>query len=431
MDGALGGRRAADAILVAGLCAHAAFLSVSIAGMQIALGVAGLGLLLHLVAGARPVRTPLDWPLLALALVAIGSDLLSRYGAPSLEAATLWRAAAGFWIVYQGLALAPSPGRRALVLLGCAAAGLCLASLVGLAQYRLGFDPLHLLHLRAEARAVPAPGVPGRYAALGFFVSRLTFANGAAVLSALLAGVLAGGAIPGKWRWAALGALALALAAILATFDRAAWLGLFAAAAVVAAFAGAGSRRVRLAIAAGLAAILLLGALHPGLRQRFRSGFDVEGNLDRVFLWSRALEIIADHPLHGIGFANYRRVCGTYYDRVDPSFAMRTWAHNTELSLLAETGPLGLCALALVAWAAARGLIGKLRAGGGQDDPEAVSARALALGGLAAGAAIAVIGQVHDVLYDTKVMYPVWFALALGLAGGRAAWQKPLRRESS
>src|SRR5207237_1913164 len=140
-----------------------------------------------------------------------------------------------------------------------------------------------------------------------------------------------------------------------------AWLGLLAAAAVLVAFAGRRSRAARAAIAGAVLAACAAGALHPGVRQRFRSGFDIEGNRDRVFLWSRAAEVIADHPLLGVGFANYRRVLGPYYDRVDPTFPMRTWAHNTELSLLAETGPLGLLAALWIALAAARGLLLRLR----------------------------------------------------------------------
>ena len=146
-------------------------------------------------------------------------------------------------------------------------------------------------------------------------------------------------------------------------------------------------------------------ALLPGVRARFSSSFDVGANADRVFLWSRAMEIIRDHPLLGIGFGNYPRICGAYYDRVDPTFLMRTWAHNSELSLLAETGPLGLLALLWIAAAAGISLWRRVRAGDG-----------LAVGGLAAGAALAVFAQVHDVVYDTKVMYALWLALGVGLA---------------
>ena len=40
----------------------------------------------------------------------------------------------------------------------------------------------------------------------------------------------------------------------------------------------------------------------------------------------------------------------------------------------------------------------------------------LALGGLAAAAALFSIAQAHDVLYDTKVMFPFWLCLGLALS---------------
>ena len=94
--------KAARILAFAGLAAHAFFLPVSIAGTQIALGVAAAGLALAL---PRPLRTPLDLPIFAFVLLAIASDLLSPYGAPELAAATLWRAAAGFFVVAHGVRL--------------------------------------------------------------------------------------------------------------------------------------------------------------------------------------------------------------------------------------------------------------------------------------------------------------------------------------
>jgi len=178
------------------------------------------------------------------------------------------------------------------------------------------------------------------------------------------------------------------------------------AALVIAAAQRRTGRALLAGIGAGAAAFLLL----PQVRARFASSFDVRGNADRVFVWSRAAEIIRDHPLFGIGFGNYPRVCGAYYDRVDPTFYMRTWAHNTELSILAETGPLGLAALIWLGVAAAVSLARRVRAGDG-----------LALGGAAAAAALAVIAQAHDVFYDTKVMYALWLALGVALARRHSA----------
>jgi len=406
------------ALAALGLGAHALFAPVSIAATQIGLGAALLGILLCALAGRRPRRTPLDLALALFVVAALLSTALAREGPGAPMSFTLWRHAAGFWIATQALWLASDVRRAAARTLALAAAGLIAASLVGLVQYRTGFDLVHALHLREQARLVAAPGVPGRFAAMGFFISRLTFGHCATVLVALFAGAALFGELASSVRALLAAAIATGLVAILLTFDRAAWLGLLAAALALGA-AGLAQRRARasltdppartparrVALAAGALALLCASAtLVPGVRARFASGFDVQQNQDRVFLWSRALEIIRDHPLAGVGFGNYPRVCPRYYDRVDPAFPMRTWAHNSLLSLWAETGLAGLCALAFLIFAVARALRDRLRAQG-----------LFTAGALAAVCALAVIAQVHDVVYDSKVMYPLWLALALGL----------------
>jgi O-antigen ligase len=317
---------------------------------------------------------------------------LSPYGSPGLASATLWRSLLGFFVVAHALRLLRPEAPRQLLI--CAAGGLLCASIVGIVQYRTGIDLVHDLGLRQEPALVEAPGVEGRYGAMGFFTSRLTFGHNATVVLSLIGGALAARALPRRAAIAASTALAAGLLAVALTFDRAAWLGLLVAAGVILINA-----RHRI-WAFALASAATLAMFHPAIRARFRSAFSAESNADRLFIWSRALEIVRDHPLRGIGFANYPLVCGRYYDRVNPGFIMRTWAHNLELSTLAETGPLGLAALLWLLVAAARMLVR--------------SASPLKIGALAALAAWFTMAQVHDVLYDTKVMYALWFSLALG-----------------
>ena len=389
-------RKTAAALAFAGLCGHAFFLPVSIAGMQIALAVAAAGVLLD---PPRPLRTALDFPALAFVLVAIASDLFSPVGAPPLLEATLWRSLLGFFVVTHALRLLSRRAAQSdagVWLVACAAVGLLAASLVGLVQYKTGIDPVHLLGLREQPALVEAPGVPGRYGAMGFFTSRLTFGHNAVVLLAVLAGAIASEALPRKIAVLAAASALAALAAVAVNFDRAAYLALGVAALAVVVR----TRRLRLgALLAGLGALSLL---HSGVRGRLLTAFSGAANSDRVFIWARAREIIADHPLRGIGFANYPHVCGAYYDRVDPHFFMRTWAHNLELSTLAELGPLGLLALFWLLLAAFRLALR--------------SASPYALGAFAALCAWLTIAQFHDVIYDTKVMYALWFALALAQA---------------
>jgi O-antigen ligase len=380
-------RSIAAALIAVGLAGHAFFVPISIAGMQIALGVALLGLLLEL---PRTLRAPLDLPIAAFVLVCVVSDLISPFGPPPLAFATLWRAVIGYFVVTYGLRqLSVEWPARLFVF---AAAGLAIASIVGLVQYRTGIDLVHLVHLRDRQALVAAPGVPGRYGAMGFFISRLTFGHIATLLAALIAGGLVSGAARRKALWIAVG---LALCAIAVTFDRGAYFGLAAAALVIVLLS-----RKRLLVAV-LLVLALLAALNPGVRGRFQSSFSASGNGDRVFIWGRAREIIRDHPLRGIGFGNYPRVCGEYYDRVDKTFPMRTWAHNLALSTLAETGPLGLLALVWLFGSAALMLW-----------------RKRSIGGLAALVAFLAIAQAHDLLYDNKVMYALWLAVALGASTG-------------
>ena len=404
--------RLAAVLCGAGLLAHAAFAPISIAGMQIGLGVAAAGLVAALAGGWRPQRTPLDLPLGALIAVCLASEIFADGGAPGWGHGTLWRSAAGYWIVWQALRLVPDAPRTGRWMLGCAAAGLLLGGGVGVAQFWTGIDLVHLLHLRATRAAVNAPGAPGHYGAMGLFTSRLTFGHNALVFLSLFAGVLIARATRGGLRWLLAAATGIGLVALVLTLDRAAWLGLIAAATalLITVLVRGGPRRAAGALVTLLPAAAALLAWAPA-RERLWSALSVEANRDRVFLWSRALEIIRDHPLTGVGFGNYHNVCGRYYDRVDAAFPMRTWAHNSLLSLLAETGPLGLACALWVAVAIARALLARLREGG-----------PYALGGLAAACGLFVAGQVHDVIYDTKVMYPLWLALALALgpAGGPA-----------
>ena len=416
-DGQRAAPRLAAALCGAGLLAHALFAPLSIAGMQIGLGIAFAGLLAAAVGGWRPERTPLDLPLLALVLVCLASEAFADGGPPDWGHGTLWRSGVGFWIVWQALRVVPDPARAGVRMLGLAAIGLLISGSVGVAQFWTGIDVVHLLHLRAVRAAVNAPGAPGHYGAMGLFISRLTFGHNALVFLSLFGGVLIAGAVRGALRWLLALSTAVGLVALAMTLDRGAWLGVFAAAAALlfAVLWRTGPRRAGAALVALLPPLAVLLAWAPS-RERLSSALSIAANRDRVFIWSRALEVIRDHPLVGVGFGNYHNVCSRYYDRVDPAFPMRTWAHNSLLSLLAETGPLGLACAAWLVVAIARALLVRLRENG-----------PYALGALAAACGLFVVGQVHDVIYDTKVMYPLWLALALALGAAGAPAGGPPR----
>ena len=410
-----------------GLCATAVFLPVSIAGMQISIGVTAAALLLALATGARPaLESPLDGPFAALILAAtlswIGLGTLRPLvdhpaAAPFWEVTALW-GLISYFVLSRAIRLA-----HAALLPWCIAAWCtaCAAvSALGFAQHWTGFDLVAALGLRPPIR-VDAPESPGHFAALGTFSSRLTMAHVTLTVLSLLIGLWLAGALRGRVRLFAALAVALELAGLWATFARAAWLALLAVAALATVLAlGVPNRRraLRGLFALGLAA-LLLSALSPGARSWGAAALRPSRNRDRLFLWARAAEIALDHPIHGVGFGRYAEVLGPYYDRYDQGFFMRTWAHDMPLSLLCETGPLGLFAFF---WLFAEGLrLARLAWRAGSSAEASSFARGLCLGAALATLAFFTVSLFHDALYNGEVTYNLAFGLALAACAAARA----------
>jgi O-antigen ligase len=362
----------------------------SIAGMQLAAGALLAGCWLR---GALARESPVRGPALAWAGWAALSGLLSPAPLGTFEL-TAWKPALLVWVGFAAArAAGPAAVERALRAWVLAMA---LSCAWGVAQVWTGTDLLVLLHLRRSEIVIPSPSWGGHFSPLGFFNSRLTLAHAALVPL----GVAGAWVLAGTRRERVQGALAAAVlgAALVLGFTRAAWWG----ALVLGLGLLVATRSYKLLAALGLGGALLLGV--GPVRARMASSLSVGQNTDRVFIWARAREVIADHPVWGVGFGAYPEVAAPYYDRADPTFPMRTWAHDTFLSMLAEVGPLGVAlylwlwlSVGLAAWPAL-----KCR------DPQAL--------GLAAGVlGVHVAGLFHDVLYDGEV------AFALFLAGGLLA----------
>ncbi|MBS2030628.1 MAG: O-antigen ligase family protein [Deltaproteobacteria bacterium] len=384
--------------LLAGLCAW------SIAGMQVASGL----LVLAFIATQGWKNAPaLRAPTLAFAAICAASALLS----PALGSFDLlaWRFALLAWLV---AAVAMELGeaqtdRVAAVWIGA----MVLAGAWGIFQAFTGKDLLALVHLRREAIVIESPW-KDHFAALGFFNSRLTFANGLLVPL----GLAGAWAVVGRGRARVLGVIAsvvLTLALGL-SFGRAAWWGALAAGAMLVLWRGGWRAALALVVVLGLALAL------PPVRARLASSVSVSQNEDRVFIWARAREVVADHPVLGVGYAAYPRVAAPYYDRVDPDFPMHTWAHDTPLSLLAEVGATGLAAY-LWLWVAIYTLgAAAVRAGS-----------TVALGLCAGTAGLHVASLFHDVLYDGEVAHALWIAGGLLAALGLRAASRNPRAEAS
>jgi len=130
--------------------------------------------------------------------------------------------------------------------------------------------------------------------------------------------------------------LAILLLADILTFSRGGYLGLLAGAIAIAVifWSRIGKKYKLAALAAvGLAAVVL--SVSSPVSQRFFSIFNFrEGsNQGRIETWRQAVEVVASHPLLGVGIGNYPleiKASASYRDPI--------YAHNAYLDVAAETG---------------------------------------------------------------------------------------------
>jgi O-antigen ligase len=190
----------------------------------------------------------------------------------------------------------------------------------------------------------------------------------------------------------------LMLAAIYFTYTRAAWLG--AAVGLAAVVLIETRRPLRpLILAAGSAACLAVGLLMGEQLLAFRRDTSAGDTRHSIFQRSAfayvSWQMFLDRPILGVGFGNFYRAKLAYLAdrRVDlPLDSIRDLEHhNTPLSVLTETGMVGLAVYAslLAAWGAAAWRLVRNREG---DEPKR-TVGLLMLGTLAAYATTALF---HD-----------------------------------
>jgi O-antigen ligase len=189
-----------------------------------------------------------------------------------------------------------------------------------------------------------------------------------AIFVLALAGLLA--RFPHARRAAEKLALAAAITALVIgiaySFSRSAY---FGALAVITLFAARRSIRglACAAVAVGCLVLVLPTAVGARLGSVWgSSGLDVSSAL-RLDLWSSALRMFEAHPVFGVGYLNFAAQLPGYYinsgsyDTFVIQFSLLDFAHNTYLTVLAETGLVGVVLVgALIAigshraWVAAR-----------------------------------------------------------------------------
>ncbi len=415
-------QRGLTRVAALGVLAHALFLPISIAGMQIGLGFAAGALVALRLTGQRVwARSALDLPCLLLcgaAMASLGLGALAGSPPVGWHEATLWRSILSPIVVLSALEVARGrPGeedpaavsRLALAALGVWAVASLLPSAIAWAQYWTGFDPLHALGLRKTAVHAVVPVYKGHYAAVGFFRWYQRLAHNLVPPLCVAAAVALQGKTTPRLR-ALLGLASLAAAAaVVLSLSRLAWGSLVLAALVLAVL---GARVRRWAVVFVLAASMAM-LLHPGVRVRLAALQAPGINDDRKAIWNVCRAMVADRPLTGVGWGNLPQRSLPYYERISPWYPLRAWCHNSFFTAWAEGGPLLFIAL-VGYWALLlRGFWRWRRAGGDH------LARAAATGALAALVAMLANSLAHDILYSSEAVYGLGFALAVAAALAR------------
>ncbi len=244
-------------------------------------------------------------------------------------------------------------------------------------------------------------------------VSQYTIGHGRAIGTFILPGELAGYliiylpvayAIARVSRDARLRALAwcgllVGATAFVLTFSRAGWVGFVTA----AAFYATATQRIRrqyaaLILLAGLAAILVV----------FNAHHNPSENYTRLSIWEAGLEIVRRFPLTGVGPFDFARIYPLV--RLPDGDATAFHAHSFLLTVFAETGVVGLCAVIYAWWRFALAMRDALR-----NAPRVNTVLALAL---VAG----LLGTWVQGLIDTVsvVIFGLWLpTMALALACAR------------
>lgn len=87
----------------------------------------------------------------------------------------------------------------------------------------------------------------------------------------------------------------------------------------------------------------------PSIKDRALSIFDLKNNpsnIERLYLWKVAIDMIKDHPVTGIGFKQWREKVSEYSSKYSSAWKFTSaslyHAHNVYLHVAAETGLVGL-----------------------------------------------------------------------------------------
>ena len=344
-------------------------------------------------------RLPIEWrgPLTAPAILFILAGAISvlvsgdHRGALGLYRAYFLEPAAFFLIV---AAIASTPRRAGLIVLGFAAGGMVVA--VGNAAVVLDAVRHHVLDL------VTTPPV----------VIYQT-ANAVALYLIPLVAVAASLLVHGTGRahrWLSGLFLAVAVPACLLSFSRGGYLALAALGLGIAI----SHRWAKLLVPGAILAALAVSQV-PLIRQRiaYELHFLPGNTLDfRIRIWGQTLRMLSHHLVFGIGLSNYKTAMGPYWQDLPKVI----YPHNIVLNFWAVTGLLGLVAFG---WLTVRAFLLGWR--GWRRHP--AEWRPYDLGVMLALVAVVVHGLVDVPFFKNDLSLEFWALLGILWAADR--WSAP------
>jgi putative inorganic carbon (hco3(-)) transporter len=347
----------------------------------------------------RIPHSPLNAPLVVLALVALCSVALSHYPLLGLKAWIVALAYAGFayGFCFMNLGNAESAKRWIPWVVGAGAFWGLFGAIKTLAA------GVSLLHAYGSARPFfPEHGTYSAYLAMILPLALLTTFESRGMSRFLYAAAT----------------LAIGLGVAL-SFTRAAWLSVVLALPLTAVIWALRQRSFKpVAWACGLAAVILISITSFGAQGRITShaGSVTEtenvSNLERVNRWMAAAQMTKDHPWLGVGYGTYAAAYPEFRRKVivTDQVYFHMGAHSEPLRVLSETGVAGfvVCLWLLVA-AAAVGV----RVYRGAGDARASLLALAVLSGLATYVIHSVFNSYPGV---DKVTIPFWASIGL-LAG--------------
>ena len=225
------------------------------------------------------------------------------------------------------------------------------------------------------------------------------------------------------WRRLFLALCLISMVVLVITFTRGGWLAFFIVCLVYCLMAKSHRKKVLLGIAGVLLAFAIVMMVVPSVQQRFVSIVNVKtdtSNLERLYLWQSACEMVKDHPLVGVGPDEFGLAYNSQYilpqarhRRVNGDSGLGQ-AHNNLLHRFAEGGILGGMAFVMLYAYLLYRLILVHR------QRENIEEESFALMGILVFTGLHVSGIVDANTTDVPIMREFWMLMGLSLVADDA-----------